>query len=242
MVCSTRRHYCGLQLLCVLQKKKKLLRKKRRALWCKKWLSRRPQKGSFNEIFLELQVENPEDLKNYTRIPVDAFYSLLVKTEPFISKQNTSLIVSISPGACLEATLLYLASAVLHSRLHYSTRISKQSLGVIIPETCEAIYNDIQSAPRLPTPTIPGRQMTLQNDLLRGSEKRDTVAYHNSSRGKSSRPSPSVLNHILGIVTGDTLEEKEGRPCLAVASANRSLVSCSRNRWVATRFSISFQS
>lgn len=86
-------------------------------------------------------MENPEDFKNYTRMPVDAFYSLLAKLEPLISKQNTSFRDSIPPGARLEATLLYLASGVSYSRLQYSTRISKQSLGLIIPETCEAIYN-----------------------------------------------------------------------------------------------------
>lgn len=122
-------------------KKKLLRRKKRRALWCKQWLSRRHLKGSFNQIFMELQVENPTDFENYTRMPIPAFYKLLTKIEPYICKQDTSFRDSISPGARLEATLRFLAAGGSYTSLQYSTRISKQSLGLIIPETCEPIYN-----------------------------------------------------------------------------------------------------
>lgn len=128
-------------VVAVCAAKKKLLRKKRRSMWCKKWLSRRPLKGSFNQIFLELQTENPVDFENYTRMPIPAFYKLLAKIEPYIRKQDTSFRDSISPGARLEATLRFLASGGSYTNLQYSTRISKQSLGIIIPETCEAIYN-----------------------------------------------------------------------------------------------------
>lgn len=97
-------------------KKKLLRRKKRRALWCKQWLSRRHLKGSFNQIFMELQVENPTDFENYTRMPIPAFYKLLTKIEPYICKQDTSFRDSISPGARLEATLRFL---LLFLSLHF---------------------------------------------------------------------------------------------------------------------------
>ena len=74
-------------------------------------------------------------------MPVPAFYELLAKIEPYICKQNTSFRDSIPPGARVEATLRFLADGVSYTSLQYSTRISKQSLGQIIPETCEAIYN-----------------------------------------------------------------------------------------------------
>ena len=122
-------------------KKKLLLKKRRKREWCKLWLSRRPERGSYNQIFSELQSENPADFENYTRMPVIAFHTLLTKIKPHIEKEDTHLRESIPPGARLEATLRFLAAGGSYASLQYATRISKQSLGRIIPETCEAIYN-----------------------------------------------------------------------------------------------------
>jgi hypothetical protein len=65
---------------------------------------------------------------------------LLKKIGPLIEKQNTNMRDSIHPGARLEATLRWLVSGGSYTALQYSTRISKQSLSKIIPETCDAIY------------------------------------------------------------------------------------------------------
>ena len=55
----------------------KLKKKKRRKRWCKEWISRRSERGSFAQIFSELESECPEDFENYTRMPIPAFYNLL---------------------------------------------------------------------------------------------------------------------------------------------------------------------
>ena len=48
---------------------------------------------------------------------------------------------TISSGARLEATLLFLASGMSYERLKYTTyKNICPSLGIIIPETCEAIF------------------------------------------------------------------------------------------------------
>lgn len=51
---------------------------------------------------------------------------------------------SIKPAARAEATLRYLATGCCYTSLQYSTRISKQSLSSIIPETCDAIYEALK--------------------------------------------------------------------------------------------------
>ena len=117
--------------------KKKLSKKK---IWCKKWLERRRGKGSYVQIFNELLFESESDFRNYTRMPTSAFYSLLEKIEPIICKEDTQFRETISAGARLEATLRFLATGDSYTSLQYSTRISKQSLSLIIPETCDAIY------------------------------------------------------------------------------------------------------
>ncbi|MPC38702.1 hypothetical protein E2C01_032214 [Portunus trituberculatus] len=48
---------------------------------------------------------------------------------------------SVSAGARLEATLLFLATGCSFTRLQYHIRISRTSLSVIILETCQAIYD-----------------------------------------------------------------------------------------------------
>ena len=86
------------------------------------------------------RTENETNFQNYTRLPVNLFDSLLRKITQIIEKEDTILRDSISPGARLEATLLFLNSGCSYTSLQYSTRISKSALSSIIIETCEAIY------------------------------------------------------------------------------------------------------
>ena len=118
-----------------------LKKKKKRKRWCREWICRRSERGSFSQIFSELENECPDGFENYTRMPVILFYNFITKIEPYMRKKDTHLRESISPGARLEATLRFLAAGGSYTSLQYSTRISKQSLSHIIPETCEAIYN-----------------------------------------------------------------------------------------------------
>ena len=88
----------------------KLKKKKRRKLWYKKLLSMPNERESFAQICSELEREWPRDFENYTRMSVNSFYNLLTKIEPYIRKEDTHLRESISPGACLEAILRFLAA------------------------------------------------------------------------------------------------------------------------------------
>lgn len=120
----------------VICKKKRVPRK-----WCKEWLSQRKILGSHATIFRELKDGHEKDFTNYMRMDPHTFHKLLHKVEPYIKKENTVLRESIPAEARLEATLSYLSTGCSYTSLQYSTRISKQSLSSIIPETCVAIYN-----------------------------------------------------------------------------------------------------
>lgn len=74
------------------------------------------------------------------RMNINSFYALMSKVESHIQRQETNMRKSIAPIARLEATLRYLATGCSYTSLQYSTRISKQSLSIIISETCDAIY------------------------------------------------------------------------------------------------------
>lgn len=70
----------------------------------------------------------------------DLYDELLTLVAPIIQKQNTIMREAISPHERLTATLRYLAEGKTQTSLQYSTLISRQTLGRIIPETCRAIY------------------------------------------------------------------------------------------------------
>ena len=116
------------------EKKKRVVKN-----WTEDWLLQRRTKGSYGGIFSELAA-NSDIFKKYMRFSLSTFQVLLEKVTPYIEKEDTHLRSSITPGARLEATLLFLISGLPYSRLQYETRISATSLCRIIPETCDAIY------------------------------------------------------------------------------------------------------
>ena len=120
------------------------MKKKRRNLnkgkWCQRWFLERKRLGSHVTILKELQKGSEKDLKGYIRMDPNTFHKLLEKVTPFIAKNDTNMRESVTPEARLEATLIFLSSGCSYTFLQYVTRISKQCLSKIIPETCKAIY------------------------------------------------------------------------------------------------------
>lgn len=74
-----------------------------------------------------------------------SYNKLLSLVTPIIQKQNTIMRDAISPHERLSATIRYLAEGKTQSSLQYSTLISRQTLGKIIPETCRAIYSALKN-------------------------------------------------------------------------------------------------
>lgn len=121
----------------MLQTDRKKKTKKRRQ-WCKKWLLRR-NKCSDVKLLRELSQE-PIDFLNYLRMTEAVYQKLLSLVSPFIKKTDTVMRRAISPHERLTATLRFLATGRSYECLKFSTRISPQSLGKIIPETCNILY------------------------------------------------------------------------------------------------------
>ena len=130
-----------LSLLSVVFVKCKNRRKKRRQ-WCKEWMQRRNKFTHIN-LLNELRHE-PSDYNNFLRMNESVYNELLSLISPLIKKKDTQMRVAISPHERLTATLRYLATGQPYESLKYSTRISPQALGRIIPETCEALYKVLQ--------------------------------------------------------------------------------------------------
>ena len=95
-------------------------------------------------LLRDLQEKNPEDYRNYLRMDDDCFQHLLACVRPHIQKQDTVMREAISADQRLIATLRYLATGRSLQDLKFSTGISPQSLGKIIPETCEALIQTLK--------------------------------------------------------------------------------------------------
>ncbi|RVE47831.1 hypothetical protein evm_007586 [Chilo suppressalis] len=70
----------------------------------------------------------------------ETYVKLLTLVTPLIEKQETVMRNAISAHERLTATLRFLATGRSYQCLKFSTIISPQALGRIIPETCAAIY------------------------------------------------------------------------------------------------------
>lgn len=68
------------------------------------------------------------------------YLELLSMVTPIIKKEDTVMRKSISAHERLSVTLRFLATGRSYKDLKFSSVISPQALGKIIPETCQALY------------------------------------------------------------------------------------------------------
>ncbi|XP_041422068.1 protein ANTAGONIST OF LIKE HETEROCHROMATIN PROTEIN 1-like [Xenopus laevis] len=137
---DSRRAALAILLLTSIKQKKK----RKRSIWSKQWLLHR-HKFSHMGLLKELKENNPDDFRNYLRMSDSNFEHLFEAIRPAITKQNTCMRQAISPEQRLIATLRYLATGRTLEDLKFSTGISAQSLGRIIPETCNAIIEAMKA-------------------------------------------------------------------------------------------------
>ena len=73
-----------------------------------------------------------------------SFYYLSNKIRPRIEKRNAVMRDAVSAEERLSATLRFLATGKNYEDLKFSTAISPQLLGKIIPEVCAAISEKLK--------------------------------------------------------------------------------------------------
>lgn len=115
-----------------------LKKRKPKTKWVKEWLLKRNQFSHIN-LLEELRLE-VDDWRNYLRMDESCYLQLLELVTPLIVKRDTVMRPAISAHERLSATLRFLATGRNYEDLKFTTIISPQSLGQIIPECCRAIY------------------------------------------------------------------------------------------------------
>ncbi|XP_012532152.1 uncharacterized protein LOC105834307 isoform X2 [Monomorium pharaonis] len=117
-----------------------------RRMWVKPWVARRREQGCHHNLFLELQLEDPNKFRRCLRMSVEIFEDLVIKITPLIQKQNTHLRESISPAERLSVTLRHLATGETQESLSMNFRLGQSTISGIIKETCYALRSILQES------------------------------------------------------------------------------------------------
>jgi len=118
-------------------------KRKKRRVWVREWIQRRNMLGASNLVSMELKSNFPEDFRNLLRMTECQFEYLLLRVTNIISKSDTNMRQAINAKTKLEVTLRYLATGDSFKSLEFLFRVPKNTISKFIPETCEAIYNEL---------------------------------------------------------------------------------------------------
>lgn len=106
--------------------------KKQRSQWMRRLYQHRINNALLNDM-------DHFHLKNFTRITAEDFEKLINLVGPMIERKDTKLRTAIPVEDRLALTLRFLASGDSFTSLQYLFKISKQSISVIVAETCKAL-------------------------------------------------------------------------------------------------------
>ncbi|KAJ8874503.1 hypothetical protein PR048_025363 [Dryococelus australis] len=105
------------------------------------------KKRASSELMLDIRSQAINgQYKNFTRI----FRDILSRTRSNIAKQTTTCRSPISAQDRLAVTLRYLSTGDSYTSLQYLFRVSKQSIGRIIPDVCAALVQELKGYVELP--------------------------------------------------------------------------------------------
>ncbi|KAM4015345.1 uncharacterized protein ACNLHF_002001 [Anomaloglossus baeobatrachus] len=139
--------------------------KQKRRMWTREWLQKRSE-FTHMQLVRELQEKNPHDFRNYLRMSEESFKFLLETITPVIKRKDTAMRAAVPVDERLAVTLRFLATGRSLQDLHFSSAISRPLLSVLIPETCDAIYNCLRSYIQFPNTEEEWRKIASDFDHL----------------------------------------------------------------------------
>ena len=127
---------------------------RRRTVWVKPWLLRRPLFGQYKQLLQELHREDERGYRNFLRVPPRLFMELVERVGPHIKRKDTAFRKCIDPGLRIAITLRYLATGDSYKSLQYGFRVAYNTISKIIPDTIPAILNEYMEE-SMPCPKTP---------------------------------------------------------------------------------------
>ena len=128
--------------------------KKKRRFWVRKLYEERSRKGEFQLLVRDLRLHDHEMFFKYSRMLPETYEILLNIVEPDIKKKSTNMREPVEPDQRLAVTLRYLATGDAHSTIAANYRLSSTTVGRIIEETCNSIWNRLKDAGYIKTPSV----------------------------------------------------------------------------------------
>jgi hypothetical protein len=107
-------------------------KKRRKRMWLRKLFTERTRSNI-------LSVLDEEHFKNFTRLSPEDFEILINSIGPKIQRKDTHLRQAIPVKLRLAITLRFLATGDSYTSLQYVFKVSKQRIGVIVIDTCQAL-------------------------------------------------------------------------------------------------------
>ena len=125
-------------LLALYQRQKR--RKNTKRFWVRRIFAERQEKGEYNNLVRETRLHDHEFFFKLFRMTPSQLEKLTEWVAPLIVKDSSHR-EAISPEERLCVTLRHLASGDSHVSLAASYRISQTTIGRLIPETCDALWD-----------------------------------------------------------------------------------------------------
>ena len=155
----------------LLRKKKLLLclymikQKKERRFWVRKIYSERETKGEYCLPIKDLKLFDQEYFFRQFRMSPSIFELLLSMVGPRLKKPTTNMRDPISPSERLTVTLRYLVTGDAQVTIAASYRMSPTTVGRIIKETCQVIWEEMLSNDYLAVPSTINAWKTIGLDF-----------------------------------------------------------------------------
>ena len=128
-----------LLLLVLYRRRKNRELKNKKRFWVRKIFAQRKEKGEYNNLVREMRIHDHEFFFKMFRMSPSQLEDITKLVAPFITKESVRR-EAIPPQERLCVTLRYLVSGNSHVSLAASYRISQTSIGRIIPETCDVLW------------------------------------------------------------------------------------------------------
>lgn len=126
----------------VIFQQRKRKQRSERTCWVKLWKCQ--EKSSYKLLVSELKLEDHQSFKNFVRMDVKIFDSLVGIVERDLQRQDTHLRKSVTVREKLAATLRFLSTGESYKSLEYQTRLSISFLSNEIPKICDVIYDKLK--------------------------------------------------------------------------------------------------
>ena len=111
-------------------------------MWVRPWILRREELGCYDQLMVELRLEDPKAFHNFMRMTPDMFDELLARVGPRITKETTNMREPLSPGLKLAVTLRHLATGAQYEDMKFPWRVPANSISIIVREVCQAIVDE----------------------------------------------------------------------------------------------------